>query len=129
MPAVLKIDPRRRVVFSSFYGRVTDEELLAQRSLIARDPDFNREFSEIADFTAVTDPDVTDQSLATMAASASIFSESVRHILVVRDGAIADLATKFKALSQRTRPNMFVVKTLAEAYELLTNGDSAKKRA
>ena len=61
MPVVLKIDSRRRVVYSSFYGRVTDKELLGHRSTIASDPAFNRSFNEIVDLTAVTEHVISDR--------------------------------------------------------------------
>jgi len=58
MPVVLKIDPQRKVVHSAFYGRITDAELLGHRKRISSDPDFNPQFSDIVDFSGVTDSEI-----------------------------------------------------------------------
>jgi hypothetical protein len=47
MPVVLKIDSRRKVVYSAFYGKITDAELSNHRSAIAADPDFNPDYISI----------------------------------------------------------------------------------
>lgn len=119
MPVVLKIDPRRKVVYSAFYGRITDAELTGHRSAIASDPDFNRNFSEIIDFTAVTEAAIADGTLAVMAATPSLFSNSVAHIVVAPSALTFQLASKFKNFAQSSRPNFVVVRTRAEAYERL----------
>ena len=119
MPVVLKIDPRRRVVDSAFYGKVTDEELLGHRSTIASDPHFNPNFSEIVDFTAVTHLEVSDATLAAMANTQSLFSDSVRHIVVAPADLAFHLAGKYKLFARDTRHNLLVVRTRVEAYRLL----------
>lgn len=119
MPVVLKIDPHRRVVYSAFYGRITDEELLGHGKTIAADPDFNRAFSDIVDFTDVTDPAITENAVATLAANPTLFSNSALHIVVAPAAVMFHLGTRFKELAQSSRPNFFVVQTRAEAYRLL----------
>ena|SRR5215467_2903229 len=119
MPVVLKIDSRRRVVYSSFYGRVTDKELLGHRSTIASDPGFKRDYNEIVDLTAVTDPAISDSTLAALAGSESLYDDSVAHIIVASAEFAVQLADKFKTLARGKRRNLFVVRTPAEAYKLL----------
>ena len=120
MPVVLKIDSRRRVVYSSFYGRVTDQELLGHRSTIVSDPAFNRSYNEIVDLTAVTEPAISDSTLG----SESLYDDSSAHIIVASAEIGVQLANKFKALARGRRRNLFVVRTPAEAYKLL---DSREK--
>jgi hypothetical protein len=120
MPVILKIDLRRRIVYSSFYGRVTDDELLKHRSAIASDPQFNPEFSEIVDLTAVTEVAVTEKALATMAGTESLYSPSGLHIVVAPSRKTGKLAKDFKTLAQYSRPNLHIVRTRAEAYKLLS---------
>ena len=117
MPVVLKIDTRRRLVYSAFYGKVTDEEMLGHRAVMARDPDFNRDFSEIVDLSAVSEPVVSDSALAALAGSPSLFSESSRHIIVAPDDLAFQLSNKCKSVEARR--NLFLVRTRAEAYKLL----------
>ena len=119
MPVVLKIDLHRRVVNSSFYGKVTDQELLGHRSAIASDPHFNPNFSEIVDLTAVTDLEVSEATLAAMANTQSLFSDSVRHIIVAPADLAFHLASKYKLFSRDTRHNLLVVRNRSEAYRLL----------
>lgn len=125
MPVVLKIDSRRKVVYSTFYGKVTDEELLNHRSAIASEPGFKRDFNEIVDLSAVTEAEVSDATLAKLAGTESLYSDSVAHIIVASAELAVQLANKFKALAHKTRRNLFVVQTPAEAYKLL-DGRSGK---
>jgi hypothetical protein len=122
MPVVLKIDTRRRVVYSTFYGRVTDEELLGHGRAIASDPKFNRDFSEIVDFSAVSDLAISEATLAAMASNKSLYSESVLHIVVAPADVAFQLANQFKTFARETRRNLLVVRSRAEAYQLLGLG-------
>ncbi len=126
MPVVLKIDPHRRVVHSAFYGKINDAELLGHRTRIASDPDFNPQFTDIVDFSDVTDPAITESAIAALAANPSLFSSSAMHIVIAPAAVMFRLGGKFKDLAQSSRPNFYVVKTRAEAYELLPNGNKPK---
>lgn len=119
MPVILKIDSRRRVVYSTFYGKVTDDELLRHGATIASDPDFKRDFSEVVDFSAVSEATISDATLKTMAESRSLFSDTVLHIVVAPADSVFQLASRYKEFTRKTRPNLFVVRSRAEAYKLL----------
>ncbi len=118
MPAVVKIDNRRKIVVSTFYGEVTGEELLGHGAKIQSDPDFNPAFSEIVDLSGVASLLVSEGTLATMAASPSLFRDSALHI-VVAPAALEFAARKYKDLARDSRPNFHVVCSLEEAYGLL----------
>jgi hypothetical protein len=126
MPVVLKIDPQRKVVHSAFYGRITDAELLGHHKRIAADPDFNSQFADIVDFSDVTDPAITDSSIAALAANPSLFSSSAVHIVIAPAAVVFRLGAKFKELARMSRPNFHVVRTRAEAYRLLSGGNKPK---
>jgi uncharacterized NAD-dependent epimerase/dehydratase family protein len=123
MPVVLKIDPRRQVVYSAFYGKITDAEVLGHRSRIATDADFKPHFNEIIDFSAVTEAVISEDTIAAMAANPSLYSESVLHIVVAPVDSVFYLASKFKDMARSSRPNFFIVRTRAEAYQLLSRPD------
>ncbi len=125
MPVVLKIDPQRKVVYSTFYGEITDAEVLGHGKAIGSDPDFNPEFSEIVDFTSVTSAAVSESTLAALAANPSLFKSSVVHIVVAPNEALFQLVSKYKDFAQSSRPNLFVVRTRAEAYRLLSGPSKA----
>ena len=74
MPVVLKIDARRKVVYSAFYGKIDDQEVAEHRNAIAADPQFRPHFSEIVDLTSVTEAGVSEAPLAAMAATPSLYS-------------------------------------------------------
>jgi hypothetical protein len=122
MPVVLKIDASRKVVYSTFYGRIDDTEIAGHRDAIVSDPLFRPHFNEIVDFTAVSEAAVSEATLAAIAANPSLYSESSLHIVVAPADLLFHLANKYKGLSQLSRPNLYVVRTREEAYRLLPNG-------
>lgn len=119
MPVVLKIDSRRKIVYSTFYGKVGDEEIIRHGATIASDPDFKREFNEIVDFSAVKEFSLSDATLLKMANTPSLYRESVRHIIIASTDQTFQMASRYKKLVSKSRPNLFVVRSRAEAYEML----------
>jgi hypothetical protein len=126
---VVKIDPQRRVVCSTFYGEVKGEDLLRHRSSIAEDPDFNRDFSEIVDFSDARLGAISANTLRALANTQSLFNESVLHIVVTPGEAAMALARNYQSLAQNTRPNLVVVRSLDEAYEVLKSRSSERPRS
>jgi hypothetical protein len=124
MPVVLKIDPQRRIVYSAFHGSITDAEVAGHRSSIASDPDFNPSFNEVIDFCSVTDVNLSESTLAAMAQTPSLFHDSVLHIVVAPADILFQIASKYKAFARLSRPNLFVVRTRDEAYQLLSSSAS-----
>lgn len=119
MPVVLKIDTRRKVVYSAFYGKLTDAELMDHRAAIAADPDFDPKYSEIVDFSAVTEASVSNATLAALASAPSLYNENAMHIVVTPSPALVQMVSKFKDLALSSRPNLVMVRTREEAYESL----------
>jgi hypothetical protein len=124
MSVVLKIDPHRQVVYSAFYGKLSEEEMLGHRAAIAADPDFRPHFSEIVDLSAVTQAEISDGALGAMAANPSLYDASVLHIVVAPEDWLFQIASKYRDLTQESRPKLFVVRTRAEAYQLLPHARS-----
>jgi hypothetical protein len=119
MPVVLKIDPQRRVVYSTFYGTITDAELLRHGQTIAADPDFDPEFNEIVDFSGVSMPNISERTLTALADNPSLYGEASLHIIVAPEQLSLELVHKFVAIAQGKRRNLFVVRSRADAYKLL----------
>src|SRR5260370_211430 len=112
MPAVLKIDPQRGVVCSTFHGQVTDEQLLQHRARIQADPHFNPDFAEIVDFSAALPGSISDGTLATLAGSKSLFSESVPHVIVAPAELPFVLAERYREFARGSGRSLFVVRSL-----------------
>lgn len=121
MPAVVKIDNRRKIVISTFYGDVTGEELLRHGAKIQADPDFDPAFSEIVDLSGVTSLAVSDATLAIMASAESLFSEAAVHIVVAPADFEFRVARTYQERSRSTRPKFYVVRSLHQAYGLLAS--------
>lgn len=119
MPVILKINPQKRVVHSTFFGIMTDQEVLAHSQTIATHPDFRADFDEIVDLTMVTDPQVTSSGLRELAQRESIFLKSSKHVIVAPKDLSFEKAAEFKKFALTSRPGLMVVRSAAEAYEAL----------
>lgn len=119
MPAVLKIDRQRKIVLSTFYGEVTGENLLQHRATIRADAEFDPDFAEIVDFSAVNLVSVPESALAQLAGSESLFHKHVPHVVVTPAELPAGLALKYRDIARDSRPNFYVVRTIDEAHALL----------
>ena len=119
MPSILKINPQKRVVHSTFFGVITDQELLGHAETIRSHPDFRPEYDEIVDLTMVTDPQITPSAMRQLASSKSLFLPSSKHAIVAPKDLSFEKAEEFRRISDGSRPNLKVVRTAAEAYEFV----------
>ncbi len=120
MPAIVKIDPRRRIVYSTFHGPVTGDELLRHQATIQGDPDFNPEFADVVDLSAAAlTASISPETLSRLAQSKSLFSEQTPHIVVAPAPLAREMARGYKKMVRSSRPNFFVVASLTEANTLL----------
>ena len=119
MPAVLKIDPQRRIVSSTFHGQVTSDEIVLHQRTITADAHFQPDFADVVDLSAVSIVAVNDSVLGTLAAGPSVFNDGVPHVIIAPLDLPHELALRYRDLAQKTRSNLHVVRTLAEAQDLL----------
>lgn len=119
MPVVLKVNPQKKVVHSTFFGLVTDQEILEHSQTIRTHPDFKRDYAEIVDLTMVTEMRVTRAALQKLAEDPSVFEPSVRHAIVAPKDFAFQEAKAFASFPSANRRNLKVVRTAAEAYEFL----------
>jgi len=110
-----KIDVKNRIVYSSFHGMLSDTDLLAHRDVLKNHPDFNSKFSEIVDFSEVTELKVTVGFINTMAKSSSLYSPASRHVVIAPHDLTFGIARMYQMLAEDTRPNVAVVRSMAEA--------------
>ena len=53
MPIKNKINPSERVIYTTTYGKVTDNDLAKFKLVLQNDPDFNPDFKELFDLHSV----------------------------------------------------------------------------
>lgn len=115
MPASVKVDAKNRIIYSSFEGKLNDSDLLAHREVLKDHPDFDAEFSEILDFSNVTELRVTVGFINSLAKSSSLYSPQSKHAVVAPHDITFGVARLYQMLTQDTRPNLAVVRSMAEA--------------
>ena len=120
MPYRIVYDPTNRILRARFEGRVTDDELkevyrLGQAQAARIDPR-----AGITDFSDVTTLAFSSETIHELAASTPIMRDPRRPVVFVAPTPhIFGMARMFEMLGAETRPNLHVVRTLEEAYELL----------
>jgi len=82
MPAFYKIDKERRLVISTGAGILTMAEILAHQKKLGNDPDFDPGFSQLIDFSQVSELDL-DASDIRVLAQRSIFSPRSRRAFIM----------------------------------------------
>ena len=119
MPVVLKINPQKRVVHSTFFGVITDKEFLGHTETILSHPDFRPEYDEIVDLTMVTDPQISPAAMRQLAGKKSLFLPSSKHAVVAPKDLSFEKAEQFRRMAETSRSNLKVVRTAAEAYDFV----------
>ena len=104
---------------STFFGEVTGEELLRHRDRIRADPEFSPEFAEVVDFSAIKAMKVPPEALARLASTESLFRKDAPHVVVTPADLPLSMALEYRERVRETRPNFHVVRTIAEARDLL----------
>ena len=127
MPFTVAVDKRRKLVSITFSGVVDQAELLAPPAIFSAHPDFDPSFSEIVDFSQVTEADFPVALVQRMAQKPSIYGSTSRHAVVAPIAHIFGLGRMFQVLAEETRPNLAVVRTVEEAYEFLGISDQGSR--
>jgi hypothetical protein len=119
MPVILKINPQKRVVHSTFFGVITDKEFLGHSEAILSHPDFRPEYDEIVDLTMVTDPQISRAALQQLAGKKSVFLPYSKHAIVAPKDLAFEMAEEFRRMAEVSRSNLKVVRSAAEAYDFV----------
>jgi hypothetical protein len=119
VPTSLLIDKTSRIVYSTFHGRVTDEDLLSQIEAIRKHPDFSPDLREVVDFSGVVAFAASANTVTRIASQESLYHRNARRIIVASEDLVFGLARMFQMRGEDKRPNLEVVRTLDEAKRLL----------
>ena len=119
MPFTVQILAEQKLVVTKLFSEVNAGELAEVASAILSHAEFNPAFSELIDCSGITNLDISIQFLQNIASAQSIFNKGSRHIIVAPEDHLYGLARMTQVLAEQTKPNVAVVRTLAEAYEIL----------
>ncbi|HWC19828.1 MAG TPA: hypothetical protein VG498_22635 [Terriglobales bacterium] len=117
------IDALRGVVFTTFSGAITFEEVVAHAVALRGDPIFHPAFTELLDLREVTYTNLTFQELERLSHTIDPFSRTAQRAIV----ASSDLMYETSRMYQKARDageNVRVFRTIDEAREWLDGADS-----
>lgn len=124
MPADYKIDKQRRFVLSSGSGLLTSEDVLSHMNRISVDPDFDPNFSQLLDFTKVTEVGFGPREVREFA-ERDIFAPHARRAFLVQNDLHFALARMFEIHRElRGERGIGVFRQLEQAMEWLAAEDA-----
>jgi hypothetical protein len=117
MPAFYKIDKERRLVLTSGAGTFSMADALAHQNNLVNDPDFDPSFSQLMDFTQVTQIELSVNDIRRLA-HRSIFSQQSRRAFIMPSDIAYGLARMFEMLREAAGENgIGVFRNLDEALD------------
>ncbi|HMD39940.1 MAG TPA: hypothetical protein VKH15_11700 [Candidatus Acidoferrum sp.] len=99
MPTFYKIDKERRLVMSTGTGIFNKEEALSHQRRLLADPDFDPSYSQLTDFTHITQFDLSAQDVRQLA-QRSVFAPDARRAFLVASDLAFGLARMFEMFSE-----------------------------
>jgi len=113
------IDVKQRLVVSTFAGENSEEEIIGLASLIRADPGFDPSFAEIIDCRAVSVTRISTAFIRELSRRPNIFNPTAMHVIVAPQDHVFGLARMGQVFAEQTIPNIVVVRTMDEAYNVL----------
>lgn len=120
MPYQVDFDPTNRILRARFIGRVTDDDLkevyrFGQENVARFDP-----LSGITDFSEATAVAFAPQTMRALARTKPIMPDPSRPVIFVAPSPeLFGMARLFELQGAEVRPNLHVVRTAEEAYQIL----------
>jgi hypothetical protein len=123
--ATYRIDKERSLVVSTGTGVLTKEDILGHMDRISKDPDFNPDFSQLADFRQITAVEFGPEEVRQFA-QRSIYSPRARRAILVKDDLQFGLARMFEIYRELNgESGIRVFRTLEEAMDWIQIGKAA----
>jgi hypothetical protein len=117
MPSFYKIDKERRLVLTTVSGVFLPADAISHQQKLGKDPDFDSSFSQIADFTHVTQFEFSGEDVRQFA-QRSIFSPNSRRALIVPNEVAFGLGRMYEILrGLEGEKGIRVFRTLEEALD------------
>jgi hypothetical protein len=123
--AFYKIDKERRLVLSSGAGVLTKEDIFGHMERLSKDPDFDPDFSQLADFRQITALEFGPEDVRIFA-QRTIFSLRSRRAILVKDDLQFGLARMFEIHRElHGETGIHVFRNLDEALDWIAARDAA----
>ncbi len=116
---MVQIDPSVKLVFSSFIGKISEDEFRLAVSHLPLERGFDPAFSHIIDFSGITVANISTGFVKDLARQHSLFSRNAVQIIVAPQTHIFGLARMAQILRGEQFGRLEVVHSLDEAYEIL----------
>lgn len=113
------VEVSQGLVVCTFSGQITDEDVVRSGSLIHSHPDFDPSFSEIVDCSAITGISVSTSVIQDVSLRESYFNLNSAHVVIAPQDLSFGLARMAQVFAEKTKPNIFVVRSMEEAREIL----------
>ncbi len=118
MPIISQNDSSLGVVFSTFQGVVTKEDILAQVEMFRTDPAFQPSFNHLIDTRGTTRFDVSTDGLRAVSMH-SAFNEKSRRAVVAEKDEMFGMARMYEVFREDAPDQMTVFRDMAEARRWL----------
>jgi hypothetical protein len=128
MPSSYKIDKENRLVTSTGTGVLTLADALAHQEQLLKDPDFDPSFSQLLDFTHVTDVELSSEEIHRLART-TVFSANSRRAFLSNSDLKFGLARMFAVFRENMgEKGIRVFRNLDDALDwvLGKSGDNAR---
>ena len=117
MPTFYKIDKERRLVMSTGSGVFTLADAVSHMDKLSKDPDFDPSFSQISDFTHVTQIELSGDDIRRLA-QRTIFSPHSRRAFITPNETVFGLGRMFEILrGLEGEKGIRIFRTLEEALD------------
>jgi len=119
MGTFLSFNEPHGVLLVQFHGVVTDEVLLERFEVVRAWFGSHGHHSSISDFSEVSSFEVTSKAVTQLAAHKPLVPDGFLRIVVAPQDEAFGMTRMFEALGSKTRNQVYVVRTHAEAYRLI----------
>jgi hypothetical protein len=116
---LVDFDAKNNILRATLSGRMTGARLLEFYAAVAKFMSTHPPCRGILDFSAVTGFEVNSNAIRQVAEAPPVFPKGYMRVLVVPKDFIYGMARMFQIITERTRPELQVVRTLDDAYLLL----------
>ncbi len=120
-----RIDVSLRVVFSTSYGVLTGDGLLAHRATLVSDPNVDLDHRQLWDFRGVTEVAVSRKALTELLESKSPFGGAARRAFVAGNDVDYGTLKMFQLLRGTCTGEIMVFRDIHEARKWLAIPDDA----
>ena len=126
MPALVTIDVERKLVITVCSDTVTDEEFVQARKQVLADPTFDPSYDRLWDFSAVTQEQVSDETIAHLVETSPFVGDILRAVVVSMTAKALDRVMEFVSQSRRFNRGIAAFPTRESAQQWLESERRAR---